>query len=139
MHTKPYLSSPNPTTLPLSLMPLFRPLSRISKLFQQAKHYTSHRLPPPPPDLPPERPIHDIFHVFSWTIRGLLLTHLFMTHGYTISPTFGPSMSPTFSGMGDYCLTSKYYRRGRDVKVSNTKNDFHLHLIILCPVNKPCV
>jgi hypothetical protein len=106
----------NHTTLPS--MPPIRPLSRITNLLRLSKAYTTRPLQSQTQNVPPQYSIRTSLYVLSWAARGLLFAHLFMTHAYTISATWGPSMLPTFSIMGDYCLTSKYYRRGRDVKVS---------------------
>jgi hypothetical protein len=103
-------------------MPILRSLPRISRLFRSSKPYTTaHAQPQIQNSQPqPQYSIRTALNVLSWAARGLLFAHLFMTHAYTISATWGPSMLPTFSVMGDYCLTSKYYRRGRDIKVSLT-------------------
>ncbi|WQF86511.1 Putative peptidase S26A, signal peptidase I, lexA/Signal peptidase-like superfamily [Colletotrichum destructivum] len=51
--------------------------------------------------------------------KTLALGHVFVEYGYHSAPASGPSMLPTFEVSGDYPLTDKRYRYGRNVKVGD--------------------
>lgn len=51
--------------------------------------------------------------------KTLALGHVFVEYGYHSAPASGPSMLPTFEVTGDYPLTDKRYRYGRNVKVGD--------------------
>ncbi|TVY25759.1 Mitochondrial inner membrane protease subunit [Lachnellula hyalina] len=57
--------------------------------------------------------------ILSTTLKTFFFTHLFLTHIYTLKATRGPSMLPTLEVFGDSVLISRYFRRGRDVKVGD--------------------
>lgn len=59
------------------------------------------------------------FLVALGTLKGIVACHLLWEHGISFGSAAGSSMLPTFSVYGDYILVSKYYRRGRDVKVGD--------------------
>jgi inner membrane protease subunit 1 len=52
-------------------------------------------------------------------LKTILLAHVFWKYGYAIAPLQGPSMLPTFEVTGDSVIISRYYRRGREVKVGD--------------------
>lgn len=45
--------------------------------------------------------------------------HLFYKYGFTVSAVYGPSMLPTFEIEGDWTLTSKLHRLGRNIEVGD--------------------
>ena len=51
--------------------------------------------------------------------KTLLVAHVFSEYGYSVSPTWGASMLPTFEVLGDSVLISKRYRRGRGIQVGD--------------------
>ncbi|CAG8950191.1 hypothetical protein HYFRA_00008428, partial [Hymenoscyphus fraxineus] len=57
--------------------------------------------------------------LFTVTLRTVLTLHLFVTHGYGYSTTWGASMLPTFEILLDGLLVSKYHRRGRGIEVGD--------------------
>ncbi|KFY00001.1 hypothetical protein V495_08564 [Pseudogymnoascus sp. VKM F-4514 (FW-929)] len=58
-------------------------------------------------------------HLLAATLKTFFLAHVIWEYGYEISPTAGASMMPTFEVIGDYVISSKHYRRGRDIKVGD--------------------
>lgn len=47
-------------------------------------------------------------------------THLFVSYGFEIHGTFGPSMLPTLNIAGDFCLVDKWnHYQGKDMKVGD--------------------
>ena len=81
-------------------MPLFRSLVSLNTKF--VNRYAGHPL-----------------RLLSFSIKSILLYHIFTTHIYNIEPTHGASMLPTLEVVGDWVLISKSYRRGRGVKVGD--------------------
>lgn len=59
------------------------------------------------------------FRVLSATLKGFFLFHLLWDHLYTINPTEGPSMLPTFEVRGDTIIVDRWYRRGRGIQVGD--------------------
>jgi len=62
----------------------------------------------------------------TWVLRGLkygcgtlLAAHLFFTYGLVQEFTYGVSMIPTIDMSGQWVIVSKYYRRGRGIKVGD--------------------
>ena len=51
--------------------------------------------------------------------KTLLIGHIFSEYGYSLSPTRGASMLPTFEVLGDSVLISKSYRRGRGIQIGD--------------------
>ncbi|KZL82054.1 mitochondrial inner membrane protease subunit [Colletotrichum incanum] len=51
--------------------------------------------------------------------KTMALAHVFMEYGYASGPASGPSMLPTFEVAGEYLLTNRRYRYGRDVTVGD--------------------
>jgi len=49
----------------------------------------------------------------------LFIAHLFWEYFYAYSLTYGPSMLPTLEVFNDGVLVSRWYRRGRGVKVGD--------------------
>ncbi|PMD46193.1 signal peptidase-like protein I [Hyaloscypha variabilis F] len=52
-------------------------------------------------------------------LKTIFVFHVFWQYGYAIAPLEGPSMLPTFEVKGDSVIISRYYRRGRNVKVGD--------------------
>ena len=81
-------------------MPLF---PRLTRPFKHAAHrYAGH----------PAR-------VFLFCLKFGFFTHVFFEYAFSLAPTQGASMLPTFEVIGDYVLISRHYRRGRDVRVGD--------------------
>lgn len=59
------------------------------------------------------------FRLFAFTLKTTLFYHLITTHLYKVEATWGASMLPTMSVIGDWVLISKLHRRGRDIKVGD--------------------
>jgi inner membrane protease subunit 1 len=79
------------------------PLSRFLLLFKYAKErYVGHPL-----------------RLSIAALKTILLAHVFWQYGYSLAPLQGPSMLPTFEVAGDSVIVSRYYRRGRGVKVGD--------------------
>jgi len=57
--------------------------------------------------------------VSIFCLKLLFFGHVFLTYGYTPAALEGASMLPTFEVIGDWALISRYYRRGRDIKVGD--------------------
>ena len=51
--------------------------------------------------------------------------HIFVDYFYAIHTTWGVSMVPTLSSVGDTVLISKYYRHGRGLKVGDIVSFVH--------------
>jgi hypothetical protein len=78
---------------------------------------TPHGTPPSPPPRQIPRVMLSQFIVINVSI--LLFTHLFSTHVYSISATWGASMLPTMYLSGEYILIQKRNRRGRGIVVGD--------------------
>lgn len=48
-----------------------------------------------------------------------IVLHVFTEHFYECGPAYGISMLPTLSSFGEWLVTSKHYRRGRDIHVGD--------------------
>jgi len=53
------------------------------------------------------------------TTKTVFIAHLLWEHFYAYSSTYGPSMLPTLEVFNDGVLVSRWYRRGRGVKVGD--------------------
>lgn len=51
--------------------------------------------------------------------KTLAAAHVFLEYGYGIGPASGPSMLPTFEVAGEYLLTDRRHRLGRDIHVGD--------------------
>lgn len=70
--------------------------------------YTNHPLTP-----------KDIFRSSIIFIKSAAILHLFFTHVGSIYGTYGPSMLPTIAATGDSVYVSRFYRRGKGIKVGD--------------------
>ena len=61
----------------------------------------------------------------KFSAGALLLLHIFVDYFYAIHGTWGASMVPTLSSLGDTVLISKYYRHGRGLKVGDIVSFVH--------------
>ena len=52
-------------------------------------------------------------------LKTALFAHVFFQYGYAFAVTEGASMLPTFEVIGDWVITSRYYRRGRGIQVGD--------------------
>jgi inner membrane protease subunit 1 len=52
-------------------------------------------------------------------LKTILLTHVIWHYGYSWNPVGGASMLPTFEVVGDSVIISRFYRRGRGIKVGD--------------------
>lgn len=59
------------------------------------------------------------FRVTMFALKTIFIAHVFMDYFYDIHATRGASMLPTFHVYGDILVSSRHYRRGRDVKVGD--------------------
>jgi inner membrane protease subunit 1 len=86
-------------------MPVF---PRLVPYFQRAKErYTGHPL-----------------RLVNAALKTILLTHVIWHYGYSWNPVGGASMLPTFEVVGDSVIISRFYRRGRGIKVGDVVS-FH--------------
>nr|POF13909.1 mitochondrial inner membrane protease subunit 1 [Quercus suber] len=72
--------------------------------------------------------IRDISIVSTTLASAVVVGHVFLTYFYTLESAWGVSMTPTLQSL-DWLLISKYYRRGREVKVGDLVSFRH-------PVNR---
>lgn len=97
--------------------------------------------PPPPPQHAPEtRPqktlrylnptaappllsrfptLHLLTRICTLFLAFFITAHIFMEYFYILTAAYGISMLPTVASSGDWLLISKYYRRGREVRVGD--------------------
>lgn len=61
--------------------------------------------------------------VYAWA--GFVGWHTWSHYFYTCDPTYGISMLPTLSSFGDWVIISKWYRRGRGIKVGDLVSFHH--------------
>ena len=66
-----------------------------------------------------ERPLHPILRYTAWATSLFLTVHIITEYVVSYGPCDGVSMLPTINSFGDAVLVSKYYRRGRGVKVGD--------------------
>lgn len=59
------------------------------------------------------------FRMTVVTLKTIFVAHVFMEYFYDIHATRGASMLPTFHVMGDILVSSRHYRRGRDIVVGD--------------------
>src|ERR1700680_1050476 len=59
------------------------------------------------------------WRLFLTTVKTVFVAHVFMDYFYSVATLEGPSMLPTFEVHGDTAIISKWYRRGRYVKVGD--------------------
>jgi hypothetical protein len=94
------VTSTSTSSRPKHAMP---PLSRFLLPFKYAKErYAGHPL-----------------RLSIAALKTIFVFHVFWQYGYSIAPLAGPSMLPTFEVAGDSVIVSRYYRRGRGVKVGD--------------------
>ena len=66
-----------------------------------------------------ERPLHPILRYTAWATSLFLTVHIVTEYVVSYGPCDGVSMLPTINSFGDAVLVSKYYRRGKGVKVGD--------------------
>ena len=66
-----------------------------------------------------------ITHDLLYIIQLSFFLHFILAHVGTVTMTGGPSMLPTLTVEGDAVMISKYYRRGRGVKVGDVVSFSH--------------
>jgi inner membrane protease subunit 1 len=59
------------------------------------------------------------FRLFTAALKTVFAFHLFQEFGYSLSPTWGASMVPTFHVTNDWVLISRLYRRGKNIVVGD--------------------
>lgn len=85
---------------------------------------------PPPPSttpIPPSPPTGtDWNYIYTlaiettkWLVVVFLTAHIFFEYFYLSSGAYGISMLPNINSSGDWLWISKYYRRGRGIKVGD--------------------
>ena len=90
---------------------------------------TAKPKPSPPASPAPERPSdyssRPIRRGIAWAASLFLTVHIFISYVLDYGLCDGISMLPTFNSFGDAVLISKYYRRGREVKVGDVISYVH--------------
>ncbi len=81
-------------------MPLLQRLSQPLKFLE--RRYAGHPL-----------------RLFTACVKTALLVHVFSEYAFTVAPTQGASMLPTFEVLGDWVLISKAYRRGKGLQAGD--------------------
>ena len=65
----------------------------------------------------------------KYGVAGYLLFHIFVEYFFSVDGAWGISMLPTIAAFGEHVVISKYYRRGREVKVGDLVSFKHpLHV-----------
>ncbi|GAB1743728.1 hypothetical protein NU219Hw_g650t1 [Hortaea werneckii] len=63
--------------------------------------------------------LHLLARIATLCLAFLLSAHIFIEYFYILTAAYGISMLPTIASAGDWLLISKYYRRGREVRVGD--------------------
>ncbi|KAK5119035.1 hypothetical protein LTR62_000246 [Meristemomyces frigidus] len=75
------------------------------------------------------RPLPDLgripSNVAAYLFCACIAFHIFSEYGFVLEGAYGISMLPTIASDGDWLWISKYYRRGRDLKVGDVVSFRH--------------
>ncbi|KAI7153109.1 hypothetical protein KC349_g8575 [Hortaea werneckii] len=63
--------------------------------------------------------LHLLTRICTLFLAFFITAHIFMEYFYILTAAYGISMLPTIASSGDWLLISKYYRRGREVRVGD--------------------
>ncbi|KAJ8607134.1 hypothetical protein MRB53_040487 [Persea americana] len=106
-------------------------LNKVSRMFTRSTTRSSTPSTETPLQAPKRRRILTAKRVEGFSritllsAATLLGVHVFAEYFYECNGAYGISMLPTFASFGDWPVTSKYHRRGRDVKVGDVVSFKH--------------